>query len=80
MSFGNGTNDPFSDGHMRHTITKGTVNYWPNRFESCPPAKPSEGAYVDYPQKVAGMKARLRSNKFKEVRTPLSMQVKMVAW
>lgn len=51
---------------MRHTITKGTVNYWPNRFESCPPAQPSEGAYVEYPQKVEGMKARLRSKKFRE--------------
>ncbi|OCL07639.1 catalase-domain-containing protein [Glonium stellatum] len=54
------------DGAMRHTITKGTVNYWPNRFESCPPAAPQEGAYVDYPEKIAGIKARMRSKKFKE--------------
>lgn len=54
------------DGQLRHTITKGTVNYWPNRFESAPPAKPEEGGYVDYPQKVAGMKSRLRSKKFRE--------------
>ncbi|KAI5246800.1 catalase [Aureobasidium subglaciale] len=54
------------DGAMRHTITKGTVNYWPNRFEATRPATAQEGGYVDYPQKVAGMKTRLRSKKFAE--------------
>lgn len=54
------------DGQGRHTITKGTVNYWPNRFGSVPPAKKEEGAYVDYPAKVAGVKARVRSRKFQE--------------
>jgi len=54
------------DGAMRHTITKGTVNYWPNRFEAVPPAKPEEGGYVDFPQKVEGMKVRMRSKKFRE--------------
>lgn len=54
------------DGAMRHTITKGTVNYWPNRFHSAPPATKEEGGYVDYAQKVAGVKARMRSSKFKE--------------
>lgn len=54
------------DGAMRHRITKGTVNYWPNRFEATPPAKPSEGGYVDHPQVVSGIKARLRSKKFGE--------------
>jgi catalase len=54
------------DGKLRHTITKGTVNYWPNRFEAAPPAKPEEGGYVEYPEKVAGMKQRLRSKKFRE--------------
>ena len=57
---------------MRHTITKGTVNYWPNRFEACPPAAPKEGGYVNYPEKVAGIKARMRSKKFKEHTTKLS--------
>jgi len=51
---------------MRHAITKGKVNYWPNRFEDVPPAKPEEGAYYDYPAKVVGTKARLRSKKFQE--------------
>ncbi|ORY15746.1 catalase [Clohesyomyces aquaticus] len=54
------------DGAMRHTITKGSVNYWPNRFSAVPPATQAEGGYVDYPQKVVGMKARLSSKKFKE--------------
>ncbi|KAF2100902.1 catalase [Rhizodiscina lignyota] len=54
------------DGQLRHTITRGTVNYWPNRFGAVPPAKPSEGAYVDYPEKVAGIKKRMQSKKFGE--------------
>ncbi|KAG9931718.1 CAT2 catalase, partial [Aureobasidium melanogenum] len=54
------------DGAMRHSITKGTVNYWPNRFEATKPATGEEGGYVDFPQKVAGMKTRLRSKKFAE--------------
>jgi catalase len=54
------------DGQGRHTITKGTVNYWPNRFEAIPPAKPEEGGYVDYPEKVSGMKVRMQSKKFRE--------------
>lgn len=54
------------DGQGRHRITAGKVNYWPNRFDAVPPAKPSEGAYVDFPEKVAGMKVRLKSPKFKD--------------
>lgn len=54
------------DGAMKHRITKGTVNYWPNRYDATPPAKPQEGGYVDYPEKVAGLKVRLRSEKFRE--------------
>jgi catalase len=54
------------DGAMRHTITKGTVNYWPNRFQAAPPAKPEEGGYLDYPAKIAGIKARTQSKKFRE--------------
>ena len=41
----------------RHTITKGKTNYWPNHWESAPPAKPSEGGYVE---------TRLMSTKFKD--------------
>ena len=54
------------DGQGRHTITKGTVNYWPNRFSVVNPAKPEEGGYVDYPEKITGMKARMVSAKFRE--------------
>lgn len=54
------------DGQKRHTITKGKANYWPNRWESAPPATASEGGYVDYPEKVAGIKTRLKSRKFKD--------------
>jgi catalase len=54
------------DGAMRHTITKGTVNYWPNRFQKVPASTKEEGAYVDFAEKMAGMKTRLKSDKFKE--------------
>lgn len=54
------------DGQGRHTITKGTVNYWPNRFEARPPAALQEGAYLDPPQPVTGIKARTKSAKFRE--------------
>ncbi|KAK2067266.1 hypothetical protein P8C59_001022 [Phyllachora maydis] len=54
------------DGFGRHTIARGKINYWPNRFETVPPARLDEGAYIDYPQKVAGIKARARSHKFQD--------------
>ncbi|KAL6833606.1 catalase-like domain-containing protein [Trichoderma sp. SZMC 28015] len=54
------------DGAMRHTINKGKVNYWPNRFEAQPPATKEEGGYVDYPERVVGIKERAKSAKFKD--------------
>jgi len=54
------------DGALRHTITPGKINYWPNRESLIPPAKPSEGGYFDYPEKVVAMKQRLHSAKFSE--------------
>ncbi|KAJ6084360.1 hypothetical protein N7486_011160 [Penicillium sp. IBT 16267x] len=54
------------DGALRHRITKGKVNYWPNRYEANPPAKPAEGGYTTYPEKQIGIKARAFSEKFKE--------------
>jgi hypothetical protein len=54
------------DGQGRHKITKGTVNYWPNRFEQLKPTPASEGGYAEYPQKVEGVKQRIRGAKFKE--------------
>lgn len=35
------------DGQMRHTIHKGTVNYWPNRKEEFKPVPPSEGGFQE---------------------------------
>ena len=55
-----------SDGAMRHTIRKNTVNYWPNRFQNNPPAKPQEGGYVEYAQRIEGIKQRTKSKKFRE--------------
>ncbi|KAI0480710.1 catalase [Xylariaceae sp. FL0804] len=54
------------DGQGRHTITKGTVNYWPNRFQARPPAQAHEGAYVEPPMSVSGTKARTQGAKFRE--------------
>lgn len=54
------------DGAMRHTISKGKVNYWPNRYEAQPPATKAEGGYVDYPEKVVGIKERAKSSKFRD--------------
>lgn len=51
---------------MRHRITQGTVNYWPNRFEAAPPASASEGGFQTYPQPVGGVKKRGLSDKFRE--------------
>ncbi|KAL8297339.1 hypothetical protein RB600_002369 [Gaeumannomyces tritici] len=54
------------DGQMRHTITKGKVNYWPNRFGINPPASAAEGAFVEHATKIEGIKARAKSAKFKD--------------
>lgn len=54
------------DGAMRHRISKGSANYWPNRFEAYPPAKESEGGFVSHAEKIEGIKQRLSSAKFKE--------------
>lgn len=54
------------DGAARHRITKGTVNYWPNRYEANPPATPAQGGFTSFPEKQNGIKARALSEKFKE--------------
>ncbi|KAH6606966.1 hypothetical protein Trco_006119 [Trichoderma cornu-damae] len=54
------------DGAMRHAISRGKVNYWPNRFGAQPPATKGEGGYVDDAAKVAGMKERAKSAKFRD--------------
>ncbi|KAI0304751.1 catalase-like domain-containing protein [Russula brevipes] len=42
------------DGQMRHRITAGTVNYWPNRQEVFPPVPPNKGGY--YTERIRGGK------------------------
>ena len=54
------------DGAMRHRITKGTVNYWPNRFDACPPTRVEDGGFASTRQKVSGRKDRGLSTKFRE--------------
>jgi len=56
------------DGKMRHRITKGKVNYWPNRFEGTAPVRPADKmqSYQEHPQKAVGIKQRLQAPKFQE--------------
>ncbi|RDW72690.1 catalase catA [Aspergillus mulundensis] len=52
------------DGAMRHRITKGSVNYWPNRYEANPPA--SDKGFKSHPAPITGRKRRDLTPKFKE--------------
>ena len=54
------------DGQLQHRVHKGSVNYWPNRFEAIPPAPTEKTKFDKYPEKLEGIKARLKSEKFKE--------------
>jgi catalase len=54
------------DGQGRHTITKGKVNYWPNRFDANPPAGEGKDGFVSFPSKEQGMKARMLAPKWKD--------------
>jgi len=54
------------DGQNRHAITKGKINYYPNRDDVLPPASAADGAYIDYPEKLVAMKQRIHSKKFGE--------------
>lgn len=54
------------DGQLRHKITPGKINYFPNRHSVAPPATLEEGGYFEYPEKVVAMKQRLHSAKFSE--------------
>jgi len=57
------------DGFMRYSITKSVVNYWPNRFGNVPPADETSDPYsgfINFEQKVSGIKKRLNAPKFKE--------------
>ncbi len=67
------------DGMRRMKITKGKINYWPNRFEANPPMPPSEGGYVDYKEEVHGWKQRLLAPKFKDHLSQAQMYVNSLA-
>ncbi|KZT23752.1 catalase [Neolentinus lepideus HHB14362 ss-1] len=54
------------DGAMRHKITKGQINYWPNRKGTLPPVPVKDGGYAEFAQKVEGIKQRVRGAKFQE--------------
>jgi len=54
------------DGAMRHRITKSNVNYWPNRHGVGHPIPKEQGGYTEHPQKIVGIKQRLRAPKFQE--------------
>ena len=54
------------DGAMRHRITRGKVNYWPNRFDLVAPHKFDHTDTLEYPQPVNGVKQRYRGPKFDE--------------
>jgi catalase len=55
------------DGQHRQTITKGKVNYWPNRFDNAPPATKEQGAHEHHHgTRLAAAKARARAPKFQE--------------
>ncbi|KZZ86972.1 catalase isozyme A [Ascosphaera apis ARSEF 7405] len=54
------------DGAMRHKITRGTINYWPNRHNTVPPVPESKGGFVTFPERLQGIKTRSLSAKFKE--------------
>jgi catalase len=53
-------------GQQQHRIVKSDVNYWPNRKNIAAPVPPEQGGYLDYPEKVAGIKQRARGVKFQE--------------
>jgi catalase len=54
------------DGQLRHRITPGKINYWPNRHSIVPPATVAQGAHIEYPERIATMKRRLHSKKFSD--------------
>lgn len=59
------------DGSRRHRITKGQVNYYPNRFEQAPPASDpvkdmAYAAHKELISKAPTFKTTARGEKFKE--------------
>ncbi|MHA0036280.1 catalase [Deinococcus sp. PESE-13] len=54
------------DGHMRHTINKGRVAYFPNQMAANKPAQAGAAGFVTYPDKVEGTKLRVRAESFSD--------------
>lgn len=54
------------NGKMNHHINTNNLNYYPNRKNAGHPVPPSEGGYAEFSQKVAGLKQRVRGEKFQE--------------
>ena len=56
------------DGHMRQTINRGRVNYFPNSLgRGCPMHAPQDmGGFVHYAEKIEGHKIRARSDSFSD--------------
>ena len=54
------------DGHMRHTINTGRVNYEPNTLGGgCPfQATAKEGGFTSFPERIDSIKIRTRSKSF----------------
>ncbi|KAF9243856.1 catalase-like domain-containing protein [Melanogaster broomeanus] len=54
------------DGKARHRVVKSDVNYWPNRKDIGRPVSPDEGGYLEFAQRIEGIKQRARGEKFQE--------------
>jgi len=52
------------DGHMRQTINTGRVSYFPNTLGGAQEAKAGVNGYVSYPERLSGVKQRVRAKSF----------------
>ncbi|SEJ34845.1 catalase [Deinococcus reticulitermitis] len=52
------------DGHMRQTINRGRVSYFPNRLGGNKPTHMGDAGFVSYPEEVRGTKRRARAESF----------------
>jgi len=54
------------DGQGRHTITKGKVNYWPNRFGVNAPTAEKQAGFESFPVQEEGIRLRKLAPKWKD--------------
>ncbi|GAA5534016.1 catalase [Deinococcus aluminii] len=54
------------DGHMRQTINRGRVSYFPNGMAGNKPDQMGEAGFVTYPEEVRGTKRRVRAESFSD--------------